>query len=451
MQEEFQLEAIQMSSLRDVVIVDGVRTPFVKAGAEFAKVRAHELGRAAMRELLERLEIADGFGSKARVKVDEVCIGNVGSPEDAANVSRVVAMQAGLHQSIPAYSVHRNCASGMESIYQGWLRIASGEAEVMMVGGTESMSGMPLIYRPEAVDFFAKMMRAKSPMQKLMMLARMPLGSLLNPIVAIQEGLTDPFCGMNMGQTADLLAKEWRISREEQDKYAVESHRRAVVATENGKLAEEIVPVGIPTSYKNIVKQDIGPRKGQSVEQLAKLKPYFDRVNGTVTVGNACPITDGAVALALMSAEKAKAAGYTVLGRIRSIAFTGHEPERMGLGPVYASHAALKKAGLTLKQMDVVELNEAFSAQVIAVMKASASKEWALEKLGGSDTMGEFDPAKTNPNGGAVALGHPVGASGARIVLAALKELKRSNKQFGLATLCIGGGQGGACVVERGA
>jgi acetyl-CoA acetyltransferase family protein len=360
-------------------------------------------------------------------------------------------MQAGLHQSIPAYSVHRNCASGMESIYQGWLRIASGEAEVMMVGGTESMSGMPLIYRPEAVDFFAKMMRAKSPMQKLMMLARMPLGSLLNPIVAIQEGLTDPFCGMNMGQTADLLAKEWRISREEQDKYAVESHRRAVVATENGKLAEEIVPVGIPTSYKNIVKQDIGPRKGQSVEQLAKLKPYFDRLNGTVTVGNACPITDGAVALALMSAEKAKAAGYTVLGRIRSIAFTGHEPERMGLGPVYASHAALKKAGLTLRQMDVVELNEAFSAQVIAVMKASASKEWALEKLGGSDTMGEFDPAKTNPNGGAVALGHPVGASGARIVLAALKELKRSNKQFGLATLCIGGGQGGACVVERGA
>lgn len=440
-----------MNGLRDVVIVDGVRTPFVKAGAEFAKIRAHELGRVAMRELIERLEIADGFGPKARVTVDEVCMGNVGSPEDAANVSRVVAMQAGLHRSIPAYSVHRNCASGMEAIYQAWLRIASGQAEVMLVGGTESMSGMPLIYRPQAVDFFGRMMRAKTPLQKLMTMAKMPFGTLLNPIVAIQEGLTDPFCGLNMGQTADLLAKEWRISREEQDKFAVESHRRAVAATENGKLAEEVIPVGVPTDYKKIVKHDLGPRKGQAMEQLAKLKPYFDRVNGTVTVGNACPITDGAVALAMMSAEKAKAAGYTILGRIRSVAFTGHEPERMGLGPVYSSHAALKKAGLTLKQMDVIELNEAFAAQAIAVMRASSSKEWCQEKLGSAEIMGDFDPSKMNPNGGAIALGHPVGSSGARIVLTALKELKRSNKQFALSTLCIGGGQGGACVVERGA
>ena len=440
-----------MNGLRDVVVVDGVRTPFVKAGAEFNKVRAHELGRVAMRELLERLDIADGKGPKARVKVDEVVMGNVGSPEDAANVSRVVAMQAGLHQSIPAYSVHRNCASGMEAIYQGWLRIASGQAEVMMVGGTESMSGMPLIYRPEAVDFFAKMMRAKTPMQKIMMLMKMPLGKFLNPIVAIQEGLTDPFCGMNMGQTADLLAKEFRISREDQDRFAVESHRKAVVAQENGKLAEEIVPLGIPTNYKTLVKQDIGPRKGQSLDQLAKLKPYFDRVNGTVTVGNACPITDGAVALALMSADKAREAGYQVLGRIRSISFTGHEPERMGLGPAYAIHAALQKAGMKFSQMDVVEINEAFAAQVIAVTKAMGSKEWCAEKLGISEAVGEVDPAKLNPNGGAVALGHPVGSSGARIVLTALKELKRSNKQFAVSSLCIGGGQGGACVVERGA
>ena len=207
--------------------------------------------------------------------------------------------------------------------------------------------------------------------------------------------------------------------------------------------------MGLPTSYRQIVKQDIGPRKGQTLEQLAKLKPYFDRVNGTVTVGNACPITDGAAMLALMSEERAKAAGYNILGRIRSVAFTGHEPERMGLGPVYSSYKALQKAGLGLKDMDVVELNEAFSAQAIAVMRASASREWCQEKLGTSEALGEIDPAKMNPNGGAVALGHPVGASGARIVLAALKELKRSGKQFGLATLCIGGGQGGATVVER--
>jgi acetyl-CoA acyltransferase len=440
-----------MSDLRDVVIVEGVRTPFVKSGAEFAKVRAHELGRAALRELVERLELADGVGPKARVKVDEVCFGNVGSPEDAANISRVVAMQAGLHRSIPAYTVHRNCASGMEAIMQGWLKIATGQAEVMLVGGVESMSGMPLIYRPEAVDFFAGMMRAKSPFQRVAKLAGLPLGKLLNPIVAIQEGLTDPFCGLNMGQTADLLAREFRISREEQDKFALESHRKALAAQENGKLGEELVPVGVPTSYKTMVQQDAGPRKGQTIEQLAKLRPYFDRLNGTVTVGNACPITDGAVALAMMTAEKAKEAGYPVLGRVRSVAFTGHEPERMGLGPAYATHAALKKAGMKLAQMDVVEINEAFAAQVISVLKAMGSREWCEEKLGLAEAVGEVDPARLNPNGGAIALGHPVGSSGARIVLTALKELKRSNKQFAVSTLCIGGGQGGACVVERGA
>lgn len=440
-----------MANFRDVVIVDGVRTPFVKSGADFAKVRAHELGRVAMRELLERLEIADGKGSKARVKVDQVCIGNVGSPEDAANIARVVGMTAGLHQSIPGYSVHRNCASGMEAIAQGWLKIASGEADVMMVGGTESMSGMPLIYRPEMVDIFAMLMKAKTLGQRLAAFAKIRPKFLLNPIVAIQEGLTDPFCGMNMGQTADLLAREFGITREDQDRFAVESHRKAVVATENGKLLEEIVPFPMPMKYKTILKTDIGPRKGLNMEQLAKLKPYFDRVNGTVTVGNACPITDGAAMLALMSAETAKAAGYQVLGKIRSIAFTGHEPERMGLGPAYACHEALKKAGLTLKQMDVIEINEAFAAQVISVTKAMASKQWCQEKLGASEAVGEVDPAKLNPNGGAVALGHPVGSSGARIVLTALKELKRSGKQFAISSLCIGGGQGGAVVVERGA
>jgi acetyl-CoA acetyltransferase family protein len=404
-----------------------------------------------MRELVERLELADGKGSKARVKVDEVCIGNVGAPEDAANIARVVAMQAGLDKSIPGYTVHRNCASGLEAIMQGWLKIGTGNADVMLVGGVESMTNMPLIYRPEAVDFFGRLMRAKTPMQKIMMLLKMPLGRLLNPIVAIQEGLMDPFCGMNMGQTADLLAKEFRLSREDQDRFAVESHRKAVAAQESGRMAEEIVPVPLPMKFTTSVSQDVGPRKGQSVEQLAKLRPYFDKVNGTVTVGNACPITDGAAMLALMSAERAKEAGYKVLGTIRSMAFTGHEPERMGLGPAYACHAALQKAGLKLSQMDVLEINEAFAAQVMSVTKAMASKEWCAEKLGTSEAVGEVDPAKLNPNGGAIALGHPVGSSGARIVIAALKQMKRSNKQFGLASLCIGGGQGGAIVVERGA
>lgn len=450
-----------MSSMREVVIVEGVRSPYVKAGGELAKVRAHEIGRVPMRELVERLELADGVGAKARVKVDEVCIGNVGSPEDAANIARVIGMQAGLDKSIPGYSVHRNCASGLEAIMQGWLKIGMGQADVMLVGGVESMSNMPLIYNAEAVAFFGRMMAAKTPMQQIKTLMSAPVGILgalmgkpsgfMNPTIAIKEGLTDPFCGMNMGQTADLLAKEFRVTREDQDRFAMESHRRAVAAQESGKMAEEIVALPLPQKYTTAVTADIGPRKGQSMEQLAKLKPFFDKVNGTVTVGNACPITDGAAMLALMSAEKAKAAGYKILGRIRSVAFTGHEPERMGLGPVYASHAALKKAGLGLKDMDVVEINEAFAAQVISCTKAMASKEWCQEKLGAGEAMGEVDPNKLNPNGGAIALGHPVGSSGARIAITALKELKRGNKQFGLATLCIGGGQGGAIVVERGA
>jgi acetyl-CoA acyltransferase len=448
-------------AMRDVVIVDGVRTPFVKAGAELAKVRAHEIGRVPMRELVERLELGDGVGAKARVKVDEVCVGNVGSPEDAANIARVIAMQAGLHKSIPGYSVHRNCASGMEAIMQGWLKIGTGQCDVMLVGGVESMSGMPLIYNPEAVAFFAQMMKAKTPVQQILTLLSAPVGRLqammgapkgfMKPIVAIQEGLTDPFCGMNMGQTADLLAKEWRITREDQDKYALESHRRAVAATDNGKLGEEIVHLPLPMKYTTSIDKDIGPRKGQTMEQLAKLRPYFDKVNGTVTVGNACPITDGAAMLALMSEEKAKQAGYKILGKIKTAVFTGHEPERMGLGPAYAINAALKKTGMNLKQMDVVEINEAFAAQVMSCVKALGSKEWCAEKLGAGEAVGEIDPAKLNPNGGAIALGHPVGSSGARIVLTALKELKRSNKQFGIASLCIGGGQGGAVVVERGA
>jgi acetyl-CoA acetyltransferase family protein len=321
----------------------------------------------------------------------------------------------------------------------------------MMVGGVESMSNMPFIYRPEVVAAFMRIKGAKTLPQRLAAFWKMPWGSLLNPIVAIQEGLTDPFCGMNMGQTADLLAKEFGITREEQDKFTIESHRKAVTAQENGKLAEEIVPVGVPNDYRAIVKNDVGPRKGQSMEQLAKLKPFFDRVNGTVTVGNACSITDGAVMLALMSEEKAKQAGYKILGKIKSVAFTGHEPERMGLGPVYASHAALKKAGLSFQQMDVLEINEAFAAQVLAVSKAAASRQWCKDKLGIDQALGDVDPAKLNPNGGAIALGHPVGSSGARIVLTALKELKRNGKQYALSTLCIGGGQGGAVVVERGA
>lgn len=439
-----------MADMREVVIVDGLRTPFAKAGADLAPVSAQDLGTTALRALMDRLELADGLSSKARVKVDEVCFGNVGGPVDAANIGRVIALNAGVHRSIPAYTVQRNCASGMESIHQAFLKIAMGEADVMLVGGTESMSNYPLLFNEKMKGLFVNLMMAKSMGQRLGAIAKFR-PDYLKPVIALQEGLTDPVCGLNMGLTAENLARDFAISREEQDAFAIHSHNKAIKAQENGVMAEEITPAFVGPKFKKHVETDIGPRKGLTPEKMAKLKPYFDRKNGTVTVGNACPVTDGAVALALMTREKAEGAGYKILGKIKSATFAGLAPDRMGLGPVYASAKALDQAGMKMKDMDIIEVNEAFAAQVIAVQKASDSKKYCSEHLGRSDALGEIDPAKLNVNGGAIAFGHPVGSSGSRIVLTALKELNRSNKQFALSTLCIGGGQGGAVVLERNA
>lgn len=437
-----------MAEMREVVIVDGLRTPFAKAGADLAPVSAQDLGSMALRALMDRLELADGLSSKARVKVDEVCFGNVGGPVDAANIARVIALNAGVHRAIPGYTVQRNCASGMESIAQAFMKIATGQADVMLVGGTESMSNYPLLFNEKMKGLFMNLMMARTMGARLGAVSKFR-PNFLKPVIALQEGLTDPVCGLNMGLTAENLARDFAITREEQDAFAIHSHEKALAAQEAGRMAEEITPAFVGPKFKKFVESDIGPRAGLTSEKMAKLKPYFDRKNGTVTVGNACPITDGAVALAMMTREKAEGAGYKILGTVKSATFAGLEPERMGLGPVYASKKALDQAGMKLNQMDVIEVNEAFAAQVIAVSKASASKKFCAEKMGMSEALGEIDPAKLNMNGGAIAFGHPVGSSGSRIVLTALKQLQRSNKQFALSTLCIGGGQGGAVVLER--
>jgi acetyl-CoA acyltransferase len=281
-----------------------------------------------------------------------------------------------------------------------------------------------------------------------MAFAKAPLKDFLSPRIAIVEGLTDPFCSLNMGQTAEVLAKEFKISREEQDAFALASHQKTIAAQKAGKFADEIAPLPVPPKFEKTLSLDSGPRDGQSMEALAKLKPYFDRKYGSVTVGNACPITDGA-AMALIASDEGlkKLGGVKPIAKIRAYAFAGLDPERMGLGPVYASFKALKKAGLELKDMGVVEINEAFAAQVIACLKAFDSETFCQEKLGRSK-MGAIDPSKLNPNGGAIALGHPVGATGARIALTAALEMKRRGERFALASLCIGGGQGGAIVLE---
>lgn len=430
-----------MASPSDVVIVEGVRTPFAKAGSQLKTVHAAELGRVALQQLLAMTDVNIN-------DIDEVIIGNTGAPSDAVNISRVIALKSGLPLKVSAFTVHRNCASALESISLGFDKIKAGQASIVVAGGSESMSQMPLLFTQRFQDIFGEFAFAKSLGQRLGALNKLKLRDL-KPRIAIVEGLTDPFCGINMGQTAEILAKEFGLSRKEQDQFAMESHLKALKSTSEGVLREEITPVFIPPKYKNIVSDDIGPREGLTLEKLAKLKPYFDRKYGSITVGNACPLTDGAGMVLLMNRQRAEALGYKPMATIRSYAFAGLEPERMGLGPVYSTPLALKRAGLELKDMDLIELNEAFAAQVMACEKAFASDKFAQEKLGLSKAVGEIDRNKLNVNGGAIALGHPVGATGTRLVLTLMKEMKRKNKQFGLATLCIGGGQGGAMILEN--
>jgi acetyl-CoA C-acetyltransferase/acetyl-CoA acyltransferase len=316
----------------------------------------------------------------------------------------------------------------------------------VIAGGTESMSEYPLLWSAGLTRAFAGWQRAKTLPAKMSALAAVRPGDFA-PRVAIAEGLTDPVCGLNMGETAETLAKEYRISREAQDEFALLSHQRAVAATDLGRLAEEIVPVYVPPRYTPLT-EDFGPRRNQTMEALAKLKPYFDRRHGTVTVGNSCPVTDGAAALLVMEESRARAEGYRPLGRIRSFAFAGCDPARMGLGPAYATPLALDRAGLRLSDIDLIELNEAFAAQVIANEIVFASAQFAADELGRSEAIGGIDRSRMNVNGGAIALGHPIAATGARLVLTLGQELRRRGNRFGMAALCVGGGQGQAMVLE---
>lgn len=443
---------------REVVIVAGLRTPFVKSGAELAQVHPVDLGVTALKELLQSTGVPVDL-------IDEVIIGNTGSPSDAVNISRVIAMNSGVPQKTSAYTVHRNCASALESITSGYEKIKSGTMDVVIAGGTESMSQMPLIWNKEHMKRFNKLASAKSTGAKLSALLSLlsanfsqvkeiattsPMkNTTFKPRISLVEGLTDPMSNINMGETAEILAKEFGISREEQDQFALRSHQRASKSQENGIFKQEITPIYLAPKFNKVIEQDVGPRKTQSLEALAKLKPIFDRKYGTVTAGNACPITDGAAMVLLMSETKAKELGFKPIARIKGYAFAGLEPERMGLGPVYSTPIALKRAGLSMSDIGRIELNEAFAAQVMACQKAAASKDFGISKLGLNGPLGEMKDDILNVNGGAIALGHPVGATGTRLVITLMNELKRSQTQFGLATLCIGGGQGGAIVLEN--
>jgi acetyl-CoA C-acetyltransferase/acetyl-CoA acyltransferase len=430
-----------VSNDRDVVVVAGVRTPFVKAWTQLRGVSAVDLGRTVVREAIERAEIDPA-------EVDEVIVGNIAGPADAANMARVVALMAKVPRHVPAFTVNRNCASGLESIVEGAYRIQAGHADLVVAGAVESMSNIPLLFTQESQDLWTDVGRARGVLARLGTFSRFRPRHF-KPVIALRMGLTDPVSGLNMGETAEVLAREFGIPREEQDAFALRSHRQATAAWSEGRMEQEVMPVPLPPRYKQAAQRDNGIRENQSMEALAKLRPVFDRRYGTVTAGNASQITDGAAALVLASARRARELGLPVMGRVRSWGFAGCDPARMGLGPVVASPIALRRAGgLTMDRMDLVEINEAFAAQVLACFKAFGSRKFCEENLG-SGPVGAPDPERVNVNGGAIALGHPVGASGGRLVLTLLKEMERRSASLGLATLCVGGGQGGALVLER--
>ena len=423
-----------------IAIVEGVRTPFIKAWTLFDALPAQKMGALCLTELLQRASLDPE-------KVDEVILGCVGNPLDAANVARVVSLQAGIPRSKRAYTVSRNCASGLEAVCGAAEKILTGQDTVVIAGGVESMSNAPLVFSKESAGLFMQLGRAKSFPEKLGVMVHFRPKHFA-PKAAVQMGLTDPVCGLNMGQTAEVLAKKFGISRARQDAFALESHRKVVAA--RPKLHEETMKVFLPPKFEQTVWDDNGVRENLTMEQLAKLKTVFDRRSGTVTAGNSSQLTDGACALLVMDAEKAAAEGRKVLGTILAYDTIGLEPSEMGLGPALVIERLLRKTGLSLKDIGLFEINEAFAAQVLSCTDALASKKFASENFSGGQPVGEIDPALLNVNGGAIALGHPVGVSGARLILTCLKEMKRRNVRLGLVALCVGGGQGAAMILEQG-
>ncbi len=427
--------------MSDVVIVDGLRSPFVKYNTDFKDLPPEELSAILVRELLRRNHL------KSK-DIDEVIIGNVAQPPQAANIARHIALRAGLDVSVPAYTVQRNCASGMEAVAQAAMKIRSLEGSVFIVGGVESMSRIPFLFNWQAQNWFTDMMRARSLFSKVGTFFRFR-PSFFKPVSGLQLGLTDGYTGLNMGQSTEILVKEFGISREEQDAFALESHLKAARAQKEGRFADEIFPITLPRDPSNVISEDNGIRPDQSMEALARLKPVFVKEGGTLTAGNSSQITDGAVMMLVMSEAKAREYGFEILTRVKMFSFAGVDPKRMGLGPAFALSKMMRKIGISFKEVGLFEINEAFAAQVIANLRIMESDSLSNKYLGISHKLGEIPADLLNVNGGAIALGHPVGASGARLILTLGLEMKRRNVLMGLASLCIGGGQGAAFLLQN--
>lgn len=423
-----------------IAVLAGFRTPFVKAGGVLKDSTAVELGVAVVSEIVSRFPFLAN-------DIDEFITGNVAQPADSMNISRVIALHAGINKSIPAYTVHRNCASGMEAVSQAVTKIRAGEGDLYMCLGVESMSNTPLLFKKETQNIFENIFKTKTTKDKIKTILQFRPKHFA-PEIGVKLGLTDPVCNLIMGLTAENIANDFSISRQEQDEFSLRSHNLASKALQDGIFKDEIHHIFSKTTNQMIIDDD-GVRHNQNIEGLAKLKPFFEKNNGSVTVGNSSQITDGACVLVITTEEKAKSLGITPLGYIKDFAYAGCDGSRMGLGPVFSSNKVLKKNGMQLSDFENFEINEAFASQVLGCLKAMDSQKFFDEKLNGEKKLGEIDVTKLNINGGAIAVGHPVGASGARILLHTLNSLRRNNTQNGLATLCIGGGQGASFILEN--
>jgi acetyl-CoA C-acetyltransferase len=421
-----------------VYIVDGSRTPFLKARNRPGPFSAGDLAVQAGRSLLVRQPFAPS-------DLDEVILGCASPSADEVNIGRVVALRMGCGNKVPGWTVMRNCASGMQALDSAIANIHSGRSQLVLAGGVDALSRAPLLFSDAMVLWLSNWYAAKTMGQRAAAIAQLKL-RYLAPVFGIMKGLTDPIVGLLMGQTAENVAFRFGITRAQMDAYAVRSHQRVVRAQENGWFGPEIVPL-YDTAGK-LYAEDDGVRRDSSVENLAKLKPFFDRKYGNVTAGNSSQITDGAAWLLLASAAALQRHQLEPIGRITDSEWAGLDPAQMGLGPVHAATPIMQRHGLKLDDLDAWEINEAFAAQVLGCVAAWNDDAYCREQLGLAGAFGQLDLEKLNIDGGAIALGHPVGASGARITLHLLNVLRRTGGKQGIASICIGGGQGGAMLVE---
>ncbi len=423
---------------REVYLVDGARTPFLKVRGKPGAYSASDLAVSVGRELLMRQPFAPS-------DLNEVIIGCMVPSPDEANIGRIVALRLGCGKSVPAWTVQRNCASGMQAIDSAIKDIASGRHDLVLAGGTEAMSHAPLLFNQKMVNWLSSLWGAKTLGVKLKKFIQFR-PSFLSPVVALLRGLSDPLINLNMGQTAEIVAHRFNITREQMDSFAMESHQRVAAAQDNNHLTE-VLPAFSQTGEYALA--DDGVRRDTSMDKLASLKPFFDKKFGSVTAGNSSQVTDGAALVLLASSDAVKKYQLPVIARLVDVEWAGLDPAEMGLGPVYASTSLLRRYNLNKDDIDYWEINEAFAAQVLGCLSAWESDDYCREFLGLDKAFGALDRKRLNVDGGAIALGHPVGASGARIVLHLANVLKRQNAQRGVATICIGGGQGGAMLIEN--